>query len=288
MIFGDAGYGCVLLLISLFGIAKTAKKGTPPALVLLLLLAISNTLWGVFTCSWFGFPLEQVPQFFKDISLSWLSTAKGASQSEVNEHLMLFCFSLALAQLGVAHIKAFLKKAKAGTLACIAELGQLGMLVGMFQVVLCLVVYNQGFGGVVEMGWPLYALLGGFVLVFVFAKYEGNILKSIATSCANIISTVLGVTNVFSDVMSYIRLWAVGLAGASLSQTVDTLATPMLGGFMVFAGVILLIFGHGFNMALNVLSVLVHGVRLNTLEFSSNIGLGWSGFAYKPFAKRGI
>jgi V/A-type H+-transporting ATPase subunit I len=46
------------------------------------------------------------------------------------------------------------------------------------------------------------------------------------------------------------------------------------------------LFGHSFNMVLNVLSVLVHGVRLNTLEFSSHLGLTWSGFSYKPFAKR--
>jgi len=87
--------------------------------------------------------------------------------------------------------------------------------------------------------------------------------------------------------MSYIRLWAVGLAGASIASTVVGFAGPMLGNFVFFAfGVLLLVVGNGFNMVLNVLSVLVHGVRLNTLEFSSHVGLNWSGFAYKPFAKR--
>jgi len=82
-------------------------------------------------------------------------------------------------------------------------------------------------------------------------------------------------------------LWAVGLAGASIAGTVVGFAGPMLGKLMFFAfGIVLLIFGHAFNMVLNVLSVLVHGVRLNTLEFSSHLGLTWSGFAYKPFAKR--
>jgi V/A-type H+-transporting ATPase subunit I len=46
------------------------------------------------------------------------------------------------------------------------------------------------------------------------------------------------------------------------------------------------LFGHGLNIVLNVLSVLVHGVRLNTLEFSGHAGLAWAGYAYKPFAKR--
>jgi len=86
--------------------------------------------------------------------------------------------------------------------------------------------------------------------------------------------------------MSYIRLWAVGLAGASIATTVNTMAGPMLGSFLVFAAIILLAAGHGLNLVLNVLSVLVHGVRLNTLEFSGHLGLTWSGTAYRPFAKK--
>jgi V/A-type H+-transporting ATPase subunit I len=86
--------------------------------------------------------------------------------------------------------------------------------------------------------------------------------------------------------MSYIRLWAVGLAGASIASTVNTMAGPMLGNFLIFAGIILFVLGHGLNLMLNVLSVLVHGVRLNTLEFSGHVGLDWSGTAYRPFARR--
>jgi V/A-type H+-transporting ATPase subunit I len=134
----------------------------------------------------------------------------------------------------------------------------------------------------------IYLLSGGFVLNFIFASYEGSIGRSILESCKNFISVVLGITNVFSDIMSYIRLWAVGLAGASIASTVNIMAGPLLGGFMIFAGMILLVFGHGLNIILNVLSVLVHGVRLNTLEFSSHVGLSWSGTVYKPFAEKGL
>jgi V/A-type H+-transporting ATPase subunit I len=83
--------------------------------------------------------------------------------------------------------------------------------------------------------------------------------------------------------MSYIRLWAVGLAGAAIANTVNSMAGPMLGSFIFFMGVILLVFGHGLNLVLNALSVLVHGVRLNTLEFSGHVGLTWAGTPYKPF-----
>jgi V/A-type H+-transporting ATPase subunit I len=310
MIFGDAGYGAILLAVSFIGIGKTAKKGTPPVLGFLLLLSSSNFLWGLFTCSWFGFDASLVPQFLQNLSFPliagtsdapgwlesynsgniWIRTGLVAAQTSVeaqsvavNRNLMIFCFSVALAQLSVARVIGVIRNIK--SLKFLAEIGQLAMLTGMYFVVLSLVAYNTGFGGVKQ--WQYGMLFGGFALVFIFANYEGNILKSILASVANIISVVLGITNVFSDIMSYIRLWAVGLAGASIASTVDAFAGPMLGHFLFFIfGVALLVFGHGFNMILNVLSVLVHGVRLNTLEFSSHVGLTWSGFAYKPFAKR--
>jgi len=96
----------------------------------------------------------------------------------------------------------------------------------------------------------------------------------------------LGIANVFSDIMSYIRLWAVGLAGAAIASTVNAMAGPMLGHLILFIfGVVLIVFGHGLNLVLNALSVLVHGVRLNTLEFSGHVGLTWAGFPYKPFSE---
>ena len=98
---------------------------------------------------------------------------------------------------------------------------------------------------------------------------------------------MLGVVNVFSDIVSYIRLWAVGLAGAAISNTVNTLAGPILGHAILFiAAIVLLGFGHGLNMILNLLSVIVHGVRLNTLEFSQHLGVSWSGKKYQPFCER--
>jgi V/A-type H+-transporting ATPase subunit I len=128
---------------------------------------------------------------------------------------------------------------------------------------------------------------GGFILVFIFANYEGSLAKSIGVSFSNIITVILGITGVFSDIMSYIRLWAVGLAGASIAGMVNNFAIPMLGRFALFIFVLALFaFGHGANMVLNVLAVLVHAVRLNTLEFSSHVGINWTGFEYKPFAKR--
>jgi len=287
MIFGDAAYGIILCLIAIIGIFATAKKGVPIALQMLLLLGIFNTAWGVITCTWFGVDVEKVPQALQDISLAFFSTAKTSNEDLVKQNLQIFCFSLGLLQLTIAHIGGFFRNIKARSLKFFSDLGSIAMLWGMYNVVLYLVVSNDKARTIPLLPQAVYLLGGGFVLNFIFASYNGSIGKSILESCKNLISVVLGITNVFSDIMSYIRLWAVGLAGASIAMTVNTMAGPMLGGFLIFAGIILLVFGHGLNLILNVLSVLVHGVRLNTLEFSSHVGLAWSGTAYKPFAQKG-
>jgi V/A-type H+-transporting ATPase subunit I len=172
----------------------------------------------------------------------------------------------------------------------LGDIGSILQLIGIYYVVLSLVVNAQVFGfglviGGVPIGTVAIALIGiGFVLSFVFANYEGNLLKSILASLTNIVSVLLGVVNVFSDIVSYIRLWAVGLAGAAISATVNELAGPLLGNFLfMIVAIILLVFGHGLNMILNVLSVIVHGIRLNTLEFSSHLDMSWSGHKFKPF-----
>ncbi|MDR0554305.1 MAG: V-type ATP synthase subunit I [Treponema sp.] len=286
MIFGDAGYGLFLFIIALVGIAKTVKKGVPGVLKMLLLLSVSNVIWGVLTCTWFGIETVKLPAFLRDISLPLISSVKAAESVEakalVDQNLQIFCFSLALLQLGIAHLKGIIKYIR--SLRVFAEIGSLGMLAGMYNLVLFLVASND-FRKIPLYEVSLYLLAGGFALNFIFASYEGNIGRSIAASFKNIISVVLGITNVFSDIMSYIRLWAVGLAGASIAATVNSMAGPLLGNFLVFLGIILLVFGHGLNVVLNVLSVLVHGVRLNTLEFSGHLGLTWSGTAYRPFAE---
>jgi len=284
MIFGDAAYGIILSLIAIFGILKTAKKGVPQILQMLLLLGVFNTAWGVFTCSWFGMSIDKVPQILKDISLAPISVAK-SDQALVDQNLQILCFTLGLIQLTIAHLKGILRYIK--SLKVFAEIGSIAMLWGMYNVVLFLVVSNDT-RPIPLLPVSIYLLAGGFALSFIFASYDGSIGKSILESCKNIISVVLGITNVFSDIMSYIRLWAVGLAGASIATTVNTMAGPLLGNFLIFAGIILLVFGHGLNLILNVLSVLVHGVRLNTLEFSGHVGLTWSGTAYKPFAQKEI
>ena len=293
MIFGDGGYGVLITLISVFAIIKNHKKNLQP-FILLLILGLTTTLWGMLTCNWFGVPPQSLPESLKPLLLkldwNWISNASSLPEDTVTQNLQIFCFTIALVQLAVAHLKGIVRNIR--SLKCLGEAGSLFMLMGIYYLVLNMVVSSERFPfdlvlfGDIKASSIMFPLIGvGFGLSFIFSNYEGSVLKSVLESLKNIISVLLGVVNVFSDIVSYIRLWAVGLAGAAIANTVNEMAGPILGGFVIFLGILLLGFGHGLNMILNVLSVIVHGVRLNTLEFSSHLGMTWSGFKYKPFSE---
>lgn len=293
MIFGDGGYGLLITLISVFAIIKNRKKNLQP-FILLLILGLTTTLWGMLTCNWFGVPPRNLPEQLKallfKLDWNWISNASSLPEDVVTQNLQIFCFTIALVQLAVAHLKGIVRNIR--SLKCLGEAGSLLMLMGIYYLVLNMVVSSERFPfdlvlfEGIKASSVMFPLIGvGFGLSFIFSNYEGSVLKSVLESFKNIISVLLGVVNVFSDIVSYIRLWAVGLAGAAIANTVNEMAGPVMGGFVIFLGILLLGFGHGLNMILNVLSVIVHGVRLNTLEFSSHLGMTWSGFKYKPFSE---
>lgn len=301
MIFGDGGYGLIVCAAAAVPIAKSLinKREVSPTFLLVGLFGISTVLWGTLTCTWFGLSPEQLPSWLKEMSipvisnvyedkiwsLPWTQDGTGLTTSQ---NLQIFCFTLALVQLTIAHIKGAVRNRK--TLKMLGDIGSILQLIGIYYFVLSLVVNAQVFSlGLIINGIPIgtvaiVLIAIGFCLSFVFSNYEGSIIKSVLSSLTNIVSVLLGVVNMFSDIVSYIRLWAVGLAGAAISATVNELAGPLLGNFMfMILAIILLVFGHGLNMILNILSVIVHGIRLNTLEFSSHLNMSWSGYKFKPF-----
>ena len=304
MIFGDGGYGLLILAVAAVPIIKSlaAKKQVSSTMILVGLFGLSTVIWGTLTCTWFGLAPEQLPVWLTKLSIALISNVyedtiwvpfwmKNGAGLTTAQNLQIFCFILALIQLMIAHVKVAVTCRK--SLKILGEIGSMIELTGMFYLVLSFVVSGEVFSmGLVINGIPvgtisIVFIAVGFILNFIFANYEGSIVKSILSSLVNIVSVLLGIFNLFSDIVSYIRLWAVGLAGAAISATVYEMAGPMLGKFtfMIFA-IILLVFGHGLNMILNVLSVIVHGVRLNTLEFSNHLGMSWSGYKFKPFEEQ--
>ncbi|WNY64661.1 V-type ATP synthase subunit I [Borreliella carolinensis] len=284
MIIGDAAYGVIFFLIGILLSLSFLFKGKPltPVHGLIFYLSISSILYGAMTGTWFGSPLilEMFP-ILNSFKVSYL-TEKNSVQN-----IIFICFSIGVLQISLAHTWNFLRQVKEKPyIHSIAQIGWLMCIFGLYYLVLNLILSQSRF--------PMYnavynVIYFGVALVFVFSKQDGsNFFKCILKSFGGIIEQFLTTVSGFADIISYIRLFAVGLAGLSISASFNTMSIPLLKssniGFVV-AGIIVILFGHVLNIMLSLLSVIVHGVRLNMLEFSNHLGQEWSGYAYKPFRK---
>lgn len=129
----------------------------------------------------------------------------------------------------------------------------------------------------------------GALMVFLFTSNRPvRSLKDLILRALDGLKAVYNITGAFGDVLSYMRLFALGLSGASLAMTFNSLAMDVLHSSPVtgvlFAGIILLL-GHILNFALCIMSGVVHGMRLNVIEFV-NWGLSDEGYPFKAFSKR--
>ena len=122
-----------------------------------------------------------------------------------------------------------------------------------------------------------------FLLVVLFGAMspDRTFAQGLKAGLADAFTVFLNTISCFGNVMSYIRLFAVGMAGLAISQSFNGIAAGFHGPLIILAVVVVLI-GHGLNI-MCFLSVVVHGVRLNVLEFSGQAGLEWTGIAYEPF-----
>jgi V/A-type H+/Na+-transporting ATPase subunit I len=125
-------------------------------------------------------------------------------------------------------------------------------------------------------------LVAGPALVALFSKPDRNPLKAVGGGLGNL---AMNAVRTFTDIVSYIRLFAVGLATVAVADTFNGMAlawgfdNPLTG----LLAALILVVGHLFNMVLAAMAILVHGVRLNVLEFSSHMDLEWAGIPYQPF-----
>ncbi len=284
MIFGDAGYGFLMFAGALLAALSARRKGRKIADFTRLLFVLSGTtmLWGLLTGSWFALPIESLPRILR----MGIIHAFSAENPESGTNIKIFCFIIGALQLSLAHIKNI--KRDFPNPKFISQIGSLALVIGMFNAVLNLVVDATRFPLTTT---ALGLIAGGFLAVLAFGAWNGKFFSSLLDGLKGIIPTFLGTVSVFADIVSYIRLWAVSLAGVAISQTVNGMVANLVGGaggrilaFIVglVAALGLILAGHGLNFLMTVLSVLVHGVRLNMLEFSSHLGMEWSGYAYDP------
>jgi V/A-type H+-transporting ATPase subunit I len=147
-------------------------------------------------------------------------------------------------------------------------------------------------GGEGWRDWGTWLVAGGLVAVFL-----GSALSASAAQGASWPRRLLaglqgltGVTRQFGDLLSYLRLFALGLASASLAGTFNGLAADIRAstpGIGLLLGMLVLLFGHGVTFLLGIMSGVVHGLRLNYIEFFG-WGLTEEGYPFRSFSKKEV
>jgi V/A-type H+/Na+-transporting ATPase subunit I len=204
--------------------------------------------------------------------------------------IMLLCFIIAIVHLTIAQVWNFLQALAQRSLRAVGQVGWMLINFGLFYLVLDMVArFNLdealGAGGLVGSASLIFIFVG-LGLVVLFGSQEGGFFKGILAGLGGIPYTVLGSIGAFGDIISYVRLFAMGLAGAEIAKSFNNMARDLLSGNTFILGVLILLIGHIFNFVLCSLGVLVHGIRLKMLEFSGRLGIQWSGHEYNPFSVR--
>lgn len=269
-LIGDAGYGLLFIALTLFGKFKLrGNKTAQPGLNLLLIMSSCTVVWGALSGSWFGITPEVLPAPFQRLRLNWL-TGDG---DVVAQRIMLICFVLGTIHLAIAHVWNFFRKINSW--ACLSDLGWLCSTATMFFAVRMMVL-NAVFPPVM-----LYVLGAGVVLIILSLVLEKEYF--------GLVTLVLDVINNFVDIISYVRLYAVGAASFAIANSFNTMAIEAWGTKGVVVGGLIaalcIFLGHALNIVLGGMAILVHGIRLNTLEFSSHAGVQWAGIPFKAFKK---
>ncbi|HNR87180.1 MAG TPA: V-type ATP synthase subunit I [Spirochaetota bacterium] len=279
MIIGDAAYGLLFLLFTIVGRIVFRKAPFEPFL-LLFITSIATIIWGAITGTWFGAEAVARHSAFSWMVVPEIASFASMAKGQTDVFVMHVCFLIGCVHLTIAHVMCFIRQFP--SLKAYAEVGRLSLLWGLYFLVRMLVLKME------LNPVAIYMVGGGLLFILVFAEQEGKFFAGMIKGFSNILMVLLGSVGFFSDIVSYVRLFAVGLASLEVAKSFNGMATGSLTSgnvLLIVLGVVVLFFGHALNIILSCMSLVVHGVRLNMLEFSGHLGMEWTGVEYRPFKR---
>ncbi len=278
MIMADAGYAMLLGVFLLLFWRRLGRSANMRRMrTLFVAIAIASVAYGIMVGSYFGFP---PPASSLLGSLHVIDATNATLMMQIS--IVIGVVHLAIANLALAWSRRWspMMIASFGWVAALFGGLALGLGKSGLQPEQSLIQYGS---------WTLGA---GIACVLLFSSERPLITSSLKEHGKRLIDGVLsltGITRAFGDVLSYLRLFALGLASAQLAGTFNELTykASCCVGIGSLLAVVAVVFGHGLNFSLAIMSGVVHGLRLNCIEF-----FGWSlpdeGYAFEPFHKRSI
>jgi len=222
---------------------------------------------------WFG-----VPQLAELPGLRGLVVpALNAFVTDNEATLIWLCLTLGAVHLTLAHLWVAWRHR---SLQSLADLGWM-LVVWAAYVAAIWVLVGDG-----RLSVAIMLAVGGLLGVVLFGEQTGgNFARGIGRGVLNLPLNLLTAISSFSDMVSYLRLFAIGLASKEVAVAFNRLALEVgFGdGVAALSAVLLVLLGHTVNLLLGALGVVVHGLRLNLLEFSRHLNVTWSGIPYEPF-----
>ncbi len=282
MCMGDCGYGILLMII---GVLIAKKKlniemfdGLGP---IITVLGVGTTVVGFFLGTFMGIDLYQaewVPQALKSVMI------KGEVMGYDIQMVLALCigvFHICLAMV----VKAICYTKQFGFKENIATWGWTLLIVGgLLVAILGMTVLPAA-----VFKWAIIAVgTISALAIYIFNTPGRNPLINIG---AGLWDTYNMATGILGDVLSYIRLYALGLAGGMLGAAFNNLGLMVMGGSTEGATwqwlpfVLILVLGHVLNLAMSALGAFVHPLRLSFVEYFKNAGYEGKGTLYKPFKK---
>lgn len=272
IILSDAGYGMLLaVLVPFLWRPLGASRAGIGRRGLLMLLAGGSVVWGILAGSYFGW--SPAPE-------SWAGRLRALHVGDF-DLMMRLTLLIGVLHLGGANLARAWQWRGSGQ--AWAPLGWVGMMLGGY---LGWLAGEQA--GLLSFAQALFIVGVGLVLCFAGQGRLGERGGLWRRLGGGLLALVGNLSRLFGDVLSYLRLFALGLASTSLAETFNQLAqsaSRTLAGAGMLAAVLILIAGHALNFLLGLMGGVVHGLRLNFIEFY-NWGLTGEGYPFRPFRKR--
>lgn len=261
---GDVAYGIILILAGVI-LRNRVNVSLKPFLTLAIFLGIGTVIFGIVTGTLAGFNMDEI-EFFKPIHKLMLDDTS------------VFYLALAIGMVQIIYGMIIQAYSRAKQFGFKYSLSLIGIILGVFAVIDMTLVKA---GGQISH----YVLYGGIALMFLYSDPDINIFARFGKGVWDLYSTVTGI---FGDVLSYIRLFALSASSGILGYVINSISLPLLDSIPVLGPLlflIIMIVGHGANLALAGLGAFVHPMRLTFVEFYKNAGFVGGGKKYNPYSK---
>ena len=283
---GDAGYGLILILLG-FLLKKKMGKDMAGMMNLVITLGIFTTVLGALLGTFFGISLvnSDIPQNLKNFIIAGNVELFGSTYDKQ----MVLALLIGVVHISLAMtVKAINSTVFYGFKASLSSWGWWLVVVG--GVIVGTLTFLSVIPAEISK-WVFIAVGGlGAIGIYILNDLRRNILVNIG---AGLWDTYNMASGLLGDILSYIRLFALGLAGGMLGQTFNSLAMMVVDGKEGIAAILgwvgfglIIILGHTLNIAMSCLSAFVHPLRLTFVEYFKNAGYDGKGVEYKPFKNK--